>query len=191
MRSIKDIGSIVLRVGKNRETPAKTQPFQAERLQSCCRGGWLCRHHNPKPLLEAGEFMAENLTESAFHLVTDDCRTDTTGNDHCSLGFRKMAGHHPHPQARTMEGDTGFADLRVLISRAKPRSSRQPQTKPGCGVRNGSQRPSEGGVCGLDGDDGSEWRDRLWSPCEHGSRIGVCACVWKVDRCASYLKSLK
>lgn len=42
--------------------------------------------------------MAENFTQASLHLVANDSRTDTTGNNDSPLCFRELAGHDSHTE---------------------------------------------------------------------------------------------
>ena len=42
--------------------------------------------------------MAENFTQASLHLVANNSRTDTAGNNDSPLGFRELTGHDSHPE---------------------------------------------------------------------------------------------
>ena len=51
--------------------------------------------------------------------------------------------------------------------------------------RSDAQCPSGEGAYGRAGDAAQVWRDRPLFAYERGSRAGVCASVWRADRCVS------
>jgi len=171
-------------VGENRETAAKTQPFPPEFRRGCGGGGGFGRDDNPKTGPESGQLLAINLAESSFDQIADHGASDTTGDDNGTLHGCSLIAEYPHPKIGPVKRKARGADLCMLVTRAKARGTRQ--IKPGCDGRNEPRPPSGEGACVHADDDGSGWRDRLWSACVHGSRTGVYACAWKVGRCASY-----
>lgn len=172
-------------VGENRETPAKTQPFREECLGACCGCGWFGGDHKPHTVLQPGELVAEDFSQATLYPVPDHGGSYATGNNNGTLSSVITGFQNPHPEEGPVKRKARRPNPRVLVSRTKPRRTRQVQARLGCGVRNGLRPPSAGDACVRADDDGSGWRDRLWSACGHGSRTGVCACAWKVGRCAS------
>ena len=112
-RSKKDI---LLRVRENREPPRKTQPFRAKEFMRGLGRSRFCRDHKPDPLLETGKLMAVNLPETALDFISDDCRSDTTGNHNSSLSRGRSIFKQAHPEECSLVRETLGANLRVLIS---------------------------------------------------------------------------
>jgi hypothetical protein len=74
------------------------------------------------------------------------------------------------------------AALGSLSAAIKPPGLKQQPVKRRCGGRSESLRLWATDACVPAGDDGPEWRDRLWYSSARGSRAGVCACAWKVGK---------
>jgi hypothetical protein len=84
----------MLGVGKNRVPSGETQPFRAK---SCKCGHGSARFgcdDEPKPRLEAWEFVTINLAQTTLDLVADDGRANTAGNNGSSLRRGSAASLH-------------------------------------------------------------------------------------------------
>ena len=89
------------------------------------------------------------------------------------------------PSRRTWSNSARRESRAALGSESAPMGPAKignPPLKRPCDARSGFPRLWAADACGRAGVGGTRWRAPLWSSCGHGSRAGVCACVWKAGK---------